>query len=127
MLKVLTSRRLCSQIVRESRRTLKNAEVNPIALQYLYGDVPKVQNDLKPPEELEVSGVMPIRDKGHREQPVYPFAIYDSLDDAKESSTDVDKPKRGQRGGRRSRVRTEQHMESMSVNEQEAKQDKTNE
>jgi len=76
----------------------ENQKVNPIALQY---SIPKVQNDLKPPEELKVSGVMPIRDKGHREQSVYPFAIYDSLDDVKESSTDVDKPKRGE--GRRSR------------------------
>ena len=126
MLKILTSRRLCSQIVRESRRTLKNVEVSPIspiALQYLYGDVPKVQNDLKPPEELEVSGVMPIRDIGQREQPVYPFAIYDTLEEAKESSPCTDKP-RGRRGGRRSRVRTEQHMESMSTNDKEAKEDK---
>ena len=124
MLKIVTSRRLCSQLVQESKKRVQNSNVTPIALQFLYGESRKVQNDaLKAPEEIEVQGVLPINE--HNAGPVYPFAIYDSLEDAKEAKDkddeEVEQPR--QRRGRRGRKR-EQQMESISVDEHEASEDK---
>ena len=106
MLKIITSRRFCSQFVKEAKRTLRRPEVSPIALQYLYGDVPKVQTELKPPEEIEISGVVPIQ----RDQPVYPFALYDTLEEAKETKDETPRERRG-RGRRISNEQNDQKVQ----------------
>ena len=61
------------------------SEPVPIALQYMYGASTKKQTKaLEDPEEIDVAGLM-VNSEDDQEfpKPVYPFAIYDSLKEAK--------------------------------------------
>ena len=56
----------------------------PIALQYMYGASTKKQTKaLEDPEEIDVAGLVVNSEDQEIQTPVFPFAIYDSLKEAK--------------------------------------------
>ena len=60
------------------------AEPVPIALQYMFGASTKKQTKaLEDPEEIDVAGLVVNSEDQEIQTPVYPFAIYDSLKEAK--------------------------------------------
>ena len=76
-----------------------NRKVLPVALQYMYGESNKVQNEpLKPATEYDIEGIVEKENnEGENSSTPYPFAIYDSINEAKEGLKDENI----QPGGRR--------------------------
>ena len=90
-----------------SKRTCYNSgnnrKVLPVALQYMYGESNKVQNEpIKPATEYDIEGIV---EKGNNEgenlSTPYPFAIYDSINEAKEGLKDENAQPSGRRVKRR--------------------------
>ena len=109
MNRILLFKRLCSttlpkNVIPESAKKFQRIEVTPIALQYLYEGSTKVQTQaLESPKEIEVSGI--TVDPGSCEKPVYPFAIYDSLEEAKTEADKGIETKQPRGRGRRFSIR----------------------
>ena len=109
MNRILLFKRLCSttlpkNVIPESAKKFQRIEVTPIALQYLYEGSTKVQTQaLESPKEIEVSGI--TVDPGSSEKPIYPFAIYDSLEEAKNESDNGKETKQPRGRGRRFSIR----------------------
>lgn len=89
-----------------SKRTCYNSgnrKVLPVALQYMYGESNKVQNEpLKPATEYDIEGIVEKEsNEGENLSTPYPFAIYDSINEAKEGLKDENAQPSGRRVKRR--------------------------
>lgn len=83
MNRLIIFRRLCSTTAKYKRKRVADTNFSPIALQFIYGDATKVQQDpLHKLQQIDVEGVQ--KTEQSTETPVYPFAIYDSLQLAKD-------------------------------------------
>jgi hypothetical protein len=80
-----------------------NRKVLPVALQYMYGESNKVQNEpLKPATEYDIEGIVgKENNEGENSSTPYPFAIYDSINEAKEELENENAQPSGRRVKRR--------------------------
>ena len=124
MIAIRSLSRVCNIIPRSnstliSRRCRSSKHVLPVALQYVYGETNKVQSEaLKEPTEHDVEGIVQDRKESEKEQIVYPFAIYDSIDDAKESEKKDQVKESIKRNKRSRRSRTLSHFEANEENKE---------
>ena len=127
MNRILLFKRLCSttlpkNVIPESAKKFQRIEVTPIALQYLYEGSTKVQTQaLNSPKDIEVSGLTVNPESS--EKPVYPFAIYDSLEAAKEDADNGKEIK--QTRGRGRRFSMQKSKDNFVEQEKEFKDDNT--